>query len=525
MSIEKEVQFKLTAKLDGKAAKAFQDVGKAAEDAGRKATVAERQIQSAVSGGRHNGAMASVRDRLGARAEGEGLNRLYGGSASEAGRRSDPFAAVRGAARAFIAVRALQMAGQSAAAIATAQTQPGISSYDRDRQTKEAIPVLGGFVKNIFELVDAISGYNAKLFEVTQRIKKDAALQQIQHELNTVNLASELRSSYATNAAENFAVTARFAQQPAWRDKLLNPTTGNRVTDEFLSKNPAAREGLANVYSQQLLAQNAVGTAQRDENTAFVNARLRNGEVKPVPWRFLPKDIPAAEAGFNQEQINGMRAGAVEAYGKRLNDRLKLAHDLEDAERAVGELLEKQKATAIARNELAKADLAVAKAKRDILQDQVQSEKEAIKSGAQAFGLLRPNERAFAVASAKRLRDNGIEGLSDAERAILNQAGVGAAVQKSAEKAGMNDPLFKELLQVSGEDHFAKLRELNIDLDKLKPQIDLKVILDPAQLAKELADIVNKGEKRVREIAVEKAENLRRMQEEKERAARIGLQQ
>jgi hypothetical protein len=202
-----------------------------------------------------------------------------------------------------------------------------------------------------------------------------------------------------------------------------------------------------------------------------------------------PLDAMLGLVGASTETGGPSARSLVDSEAEK--DRLKVLAEVdtavqkEKAERL--KLLEVTKATGEAGKQAAEAESAARKANIAVQREElaILKEKEGrIKSNAQAFGQLNEVEKQAAVTAAERLKTQGFESLTPEERALIGQAGGGAALQQAAQQNALKDERFKQFSDLIGQESDLKgTREAIADIEA---NVNLEVQVDTQKLQEQL---------------------------------------
>jgi hypothetical protein len=405
---------------------------------------------------------------------------------------------------------AMAVVGKAAEGVAKAMVisqDAHLSSAQKMRMMEESIPVFGDLARARNALADAMTGKAREIQElqIKQAVNQQnvALVQQqaaIEAPLRIQQQLAEAKARQLANAPQvqgprrgDFADTLAGNQQFEDERRRTQPRIEQRQAQaEARGANDAFVLQQAQQAAQEQRVQQA--KAEADRLKAEADRLKKTGPSRPSGG-FLananerPLDAMLGLVGAATE-TGGPSARSL-ADSEAEKDRLKVLGEVdaavqkEKAERL--KLLEVTKATGEAGKQAAEAESAARKANIAVQREElaILKEKEGrIKSNAQAFGQLNEVEKQAAVTAAERLKTQGFESLTPEERALIGQAGGGAALQQAAQQNALKDDRFRQFSDLIGQESDLKgTREAIADIEA---NVNLEVQVDTQKLQEQL---------------------------------------
>lgn len=192
-------------------------------------------------------------------------------------------------------------------------------------------------------------------------------------------------------------------------------------------------------------------------------------------------ELDKERAKFDRAARGGGSGNKIDALAALNKEQRALA----TAQNALADLEQKITTNKERQLDLLKKQADVARAQTNIMKGQLailDEQAAKVKGGARQFGGMDDFNRAGIVNAFKRFQEQGREGVSAGELALLQgNALTGEEVNKRLEKDASKDPEFQKLLKLTGNRDLATIEE---ERKKLRAEIDLKVQLDEEQAAK-----------------------------------------
>jgi hypothetical protein len=405
---------------------------------------------------------------------------------------------------------AMAVVGKAAEGVAKAMVisqDAHLSSAQKMRMMEESIPVFGDLARARNALADAMTGKAREIQElqIKQAVNQQnvALVQQqaaIEAPLRIQQQLAEAKARQLANAPQvqgprrgDFADTLAGNQDFEDERRRTQPRIEQRQAQaEARGANDAFVLQQAQQAAQEQRVQQA--KAEADRLKAEADRLKKTGPSRPSGG-FLananerPLDAMLGLVGAATE-TGGPSARSL-ADSEAEKDRLKVLGEVdaavqkEKAERL--KLLEVTKATGEAGKQAAEAESAARKANIAVQREElaILKEKEGrIKSNAQAFGQLNEVEKQAAVTAAERLKTQGFESLTPEERALIGQAGGGAALQQAAQQNALKDDRFRQFSDLIGQESDLKgTREAIADIEA---NVNLEVQVDTQKLQEQL---------------------------------------
>jgi hypothetical protein len=379
-----------------------------------------------------------------------------------------------------------------------------LSAAQKVRLMEESVPLFGEVAKARNALADALTGkarevqeiqittatnqQNVALIQQQAAIEAPLRIQQQQAKARADALAAAPRVEGPRRG--NFADT--LAGNQAFEDerRLTQPRIDQRQAQAEARGSQAALEAQKR---EQRAQEQRVREAADNANRLKAQAQALKGGGPLSQALATPQIGPgAALLGGGALGLGALAPSARSvAQSKDETERLKIlgqvdtAVQKEKAERL--KLLEVTKATGEAGKAAAEAESNARKANIAVQREElaILKEKESrIKSNAQAFGQLNEVEKQAAVTAAERLKTQGFESLTPEERALIGQAGGGAALQQAAQQNALKDDRFKQFSDLIGNESDLKgTREAIADIEA---NVNLEVQVDTQKLQEQL---------------------------------------
>jgi hypothetical protein len=405
---------------------------------------------------------------------------------------------------------AMAVVGKAAEGVAKAMVisqDAHLSSAQKMRMMEESIPVFGDLARARNAFADAMTGKASEIqkLQISQAVNQQnlALVQQqaaIEAPLRIQQQLAEAKARQLANAPQvqgprrgDFADTLAGNQQFEDERRRTQPRIEQRQAQaEARGANDAFVLQQAQQAAQEQRVQQA--KAEADRLKAEADRLKKTGPSRPSGG-FLananerPLDAMLGLVGASTETGGPSARSLVDSEAEK--DRLKVLAEVdtavqkEKAERL--KLLEVTKATGEAGKQAAEAESAARKANIAVQREElaILKEKEGrIKSNAQAFGQLNEVEKQAAVTAAERLKTQGFESLTPEERALIGQAGGGAALQQAAQQNALKDERFKQFSDLIGQESDLKgTREAIADIEA---NVNLEVQVDTQKLQEQL---------------------------------------
>lgn len=403
---------------------------------------------------------------------------------------------------------------------------PYTSQLQKERSLTEAIPVVGGVMKSLYEFKDAISGTTTALLVVREQLREDMGkIEQRIGERQQVDTAARGGRTAAARVQADREIGFNptpfkgdvFDERARREHEIMQPHE-LRVTQA--RRGVRTQEILKGQIDKDVIASRA-DVAAKEAVMRRANLDLRREEVKAVDPA-QKKAEPAGPAGpaspfaaaWSAFQVTGgpvARGATIAAPGVGGHAAMQLARD--DAndnrvplakahaahEKAVAELLgaqammkERVNAQGQIGVDLANAQKAAAAAVLE--QDRarlgiLQQTEQRMRGQQLAIGGMHAGQVALLKATLEQAGKHGVKNLVPQQHDILRQAGLGQRVDKELLHAAQDDPekaavmkLAREFNQERPEDIAAGLKGVAAKVVALKANVEVRLDADTQQL-------------------------------------------
>lgn len=440
----------------------------------------------------------------------KGVDRLTrGGPAAAGGAAGDGGAAVAGLAKSAAILAAAEAVGRAVDASGRAlQTQVTLNdslatSWGKvSLEVGRSIPVVGGFISGVKELVHSLSGRAeqqkadaAYLNTLQQSLASSAARRAVAGPLAEQAAAGRAgvgdAGILAAAAGNRAALVGGFAFSPdaatagldAARLGVLRATSASAAADQVaqgrLAEEAAARAGLAGLGDRERQAR--LSLAAGESALAKGELALSAGPSAGNRLRFddrqgFYRERGAATPDVSAEEV-GRRSVNVATQLAILKDTLAQKQMQANALAAAeGRSKEALVAAEQKRLDIARAQADVTRAQLDL----VKGEEDRVRSSATQFGLMDVTQQQALVDAAQRLKGGGLGSLSPEQVALLQGSGLTSpGLATAAEGAAQSNPLFQQLLAITGN---RDLKTIITDKVKLQQEVSVKVEVDEERL-------------------------------------------
>ncbi len=497
MSIEKEVTYTLKVRADGSSSGAFKDASKQAKDlrkdfegAGKAAEDMQRRMRRGAGGSNpldFSGGGGSV-ERVGRGGHGGPMNphqaghllgRFAGGGesgqiGSMIGRSMSGYGGAL--VSAGMLALSLRQVGSFMTDVANVQDIKGdhyLTGYEKQRGMVRNIPLVGGLAGGTMDWFDdfihKLSGAAAQVRNLSVALERmgDKAEIAAQTMLNRRQYSSQSERLLANALGGRQALGWAGAAFPGIIERYNNPQMLSHTEAAI-----AANQALIDAQREHWSAQQEAGTV--GAHVADRELRLRKASAKVGMYDNAPKDLNALNT---QEK--------VDAEVNRARQHREALREEKTAIDAVKQAQQEQLDNAQRQGQ---ALAAVQKGRIGLMREELSlliEQHEKVKTGAEAFGGLKPWEQNRAVGIARRLKERGVEALHGDDADFLGRAGIFNELlsQKRIEAANKSDA-FKEALGIAGYRDLATLEKERV---KLQTNIAMQVNIDTEELNNLLA--------------------------------------
>lgn len=450
MTVEREVLYKLKVQGDSQGGRAFEDLSKRAKQLEQDANRAGKAASAAARGGSVGGGgfVNPASATGGSRAGGGG-----GGGESVFAGFAPALASVT------VAAVAMQKGLEAATNAVKAFNDKTLTASASNARLVESLVPFSQTFGNLFRAILKVDEQFAAVAKNTRDGIANA-------ERSAAATAAKRDRMQSINDVYYRGVGAKEAAEVLRDDPGLRRDLGD---ERFRGQAEAKVEALRNQFGAEEKATDAlVALAKAQEEANRASGKVEHLAATTPSNQNIGDWVDQLEAA---KKIEKLQAAIVNE--KNALNRLSQAEVA--AENAVAAAMQKK-------HEAAKADVALAREKLKA----VQEEGQAYRTSAVAFGKLRANERAVAVLSAKQLRDQGVDSLTDHQRDLLGRTGMfNKQFEESAIRAAESDSAFKEALGIAGQ---RDIKEITKDKLSLEQKVNVNVNLSEEELAKNIVD-------------------------------------
>lgn len=357
---------------------------------------------------------------------------------------------------------------------------PLMDAGQRFRAVTEGLPVIGGFIKGLRELQEAVSGVAGRIALNTRKHQLDTPRTLGWYETMQSEYGLHVRQSGLAGAAETLA------------EQEKGGFAGLGVADPGNPLDPLqmARFGRQIGYARERQGLEAEG-ARLNQETIERNSRLQQleRERKKLAVRdesrenAIARIEEARKRGYDVSYRTGERVKVGSNYGKvqlvkAAEDRILIAQEALKVEEQIKKVKEEQQAGALAvaenQKKTAENALHAEREKLALLREQG----ELLRGTAQSFGRSTAGERAMALAWVKQANEKGFDSLIPKQVATIEKV-YGPVASRWAERnytqQAARDPNFKEAVAAFGD---PSLKGANLDpVANVRQQVELQKTL------------------------------------------------
>lgn len=410
--------------------------------------------------------------------------------------------------------RSFESAGRLAKGAADLNNSLGESISGLVIEAGRGIPVVGGFIGSIKEWSAGMSEANAKLIADTQFLASVTRQGQARAGQRSREAGIEDQLGALRNAAFDVGASRRAGvgglsgigtPEEQAREKLDQAERQARAAAEIASQRQAA----------EAKAQADLDRATRDER----EARLRVAAAQSARDKAalaIQATTEVAASGKSYGQIVGGAAseagGAVKDFvtelklpGQREAETLKqkevelqiqlnrLADQQNAKQNAAEQLTKAQRESSSRLVEAEQKRLEVARALNDVKRAQIdllKAEEDKVRGAAQSFGTMDPIRQMELLNAARQFKSGGLGGLSqDQLQTLQGNAITSGGINKAAEESAQNNPLFRELLSLTGNRDLGKIVAERV---RLSQEVKVSVQLDEEKTKKAVEEVMLK---------------------------------
>lgn len=419
--------------------------------------------------------------------------------------------------------RSFEAAGRLAQGAANLNNTLGESISGLVIEAGRGIPVIGGFIGSIKEWSSAMSEANAKLVADTQFLasvtrQTEARAGQRARDAAVESQLGPLRNAIFDIAAERRAGVGGLSgigtPEEQAREKLDQAERQARAAAEIAGQRQAAEQ-------EAQAALDRAAATERDARARVANAQserdraaLAVSATREVAQVGFGESVAKAAGEFGEGvadlaslRLPGQRESeALKQREVQLQTELNRLADQQNAKQVAAENLAKaQQETQARLIEAEKRRLEVSRALNDVKKAQIdllKTEEEKVRGAAQAFGTLDPVRQMELLDAARRFKQGGLAGVSPEQLEILKgNALTSGGVNKAAEEAAQNSPLFRELLALTGNRDLGRIIAERV---KLSQEVKVTVETDEAKTKEVIEQVMLKYFKLI-EISIKTA--------------------
>jgi hypothetical protein len=466
----------------GRAEQTYRRLGDAAVSAGRA---------SPFAGGGEAGVSTLTRERARLAYDAAQARRNpAGGAAGRAGGRGEGVAGILG----------VGAAGAAAFAIAGGGLQRGSAALDEVKLTDsyaesvgkvvrsfaEGVPILGGFVKGMHDLIYATERATAAgraEFDMlhSRQLAGAATDRQMRSAAAETLMPTELARFDAANRAGGVGLFAGDMRLPGYSE--VTPEGVQTGAARYARDRAAAEEAAAERQTAgRTIPENAAAAALAGKNATVGEARQRLVDAQQLLERGKQTPVIGPKPSADEMQ---QRAADVAVRQRELADALNqraevaatLLNRQKDSQESLLNLAQKQR-------DARQAEIGVLRTQLDLVTQQ----EERVKGGALSFATSSIPDQQALLDATKQLKDRGFDTLTREQQGMLGGNALTQRLfeEKARESASAN-PVFKQLLAETGNKNLADLAG---EKTKLQQEITLKIDLDEQKFAAQVEKVL-----------------------------------